>query len=89
VNKVDPAPGTSYPVIVVDDGSADPAAIARLCKKRGARLKRRRAVRCASSGLASTATSSPSAAASAPAWRFALAAATTSHWRMRARPIAA
>jgi hypothetical protein len=77
VNKVDAALGTSYPVTVMDDdGSADPAAIARLYEKRGARLKRRRAVRSASSGPAPTATGSPSAAASAPAWRFALAAAS-------------
>ncbi|HET9889096.1 MAG TPA: mycofactocin biosynthesis glycosyltransferase MftF [Mycobacterium sp.] len=33
--------GSAYPVIVVDDGSADPAAVARLCEKHGARLRRR------------------------------------------------
>ena len=34
--------GDSYPVIVVDDGSRDPAAVARVCARRGARLRRRR-----------------------------------------------
>ena len=33
--------GDSYPVIVVDDGSRDPAAVARVCARRGARLRRR------------------------------------------------
>jgi mycofactocin glycosyltransferase len=33
--------GTGYPVIVVDDGSADPAAVARVCARRGACLRRR------------------------------------------------
>jgi mycofactocin glycosyltransferase len=33
--------GTGYPVIVVDDGSLDPAAVAAVCEARGARLKRR------------------------------------------------
>jgi mycofactocin glycosyltransferase len=33
--------GTGYPVIVVDDGSADPAGVAAVCAARGARLKRR------------------------------------------------
>jgi mycofactocin glycosyltransferase len=33
--------GSAYPVIVVDDGSADQAAVARLCEKHGARLRRR------------------------------------------------
>jgi mycofactocin system glycosyltransferase len=33
--------GTSYPVVVVDDGSADPAKIARLSEKHGARHWRR------------------------------------------------
>jgi mycofactocin system glycosyltransferase len=33
--------GSDYPVIVVDDGSADPAAVAALCDKHGARLRRR------------------------------------------------
>jgi len=34
--------GPSYPVVVVDDGSADPAAVAGRCRKHGARLVRRR-----------------------------------------------
>jgi mycofactocin system glycosyltransferase len=34
--------GDRYPVIVVDDGSRDPAAVARVCARRGARLRRRR-----------------------------------------------
>jgi mycofactocin glycosyltransferase len=33
--------GTGYPVIVVDDGSADPAGVAAVCAARGARLARR------------------------------------------------
>jgi mycofactocin glycosyltransferase len=33
--------GARYPVIVVDDGSRDPAAVARLCDAHGARLQRR------------------------------------------------
>jgi mycofactocin system glycosyltransferase len=33
--------GTGYPVIVVDDGSLDPAAVAAVCRARGATLKRR------------------------------------------------
>jgi mycofactocin system glycosyltransferase len=33
--------GRGYPVIVVDDGSADPAAVARACARHGARLVRR------------------------------------------------
>jgi mycofactocin glycosyltransferase len=33
--------GPGYPVIVVDDGSADPAATARVCQRHGARLRRR------------------------------------------------
>ncbi len=33
--------GTSYPVIVVDDGSLDPAVVARVCESHGARLHRR------------------------------------------------
>ncbi len=33
--------GDRYPVIVVDDGSSDPAAVAGLCEKHGARLLRR------------------------------------------------
>ncbi len=33
--------GTGYPVIVVDDGSVDPAAAAGLCERHGARLRRR------------------------------------------------
>jgi len=33
--------GDRYPVIVVDDGSHDPAAVAGLCQKQGARLLRR------------------------------------------------
>jgi mycofactocin system glycosyltransferase len=33
--------GTVYPVIVVDDGSRDPAAVARVCAARGARLRQR------------------------------------------------
>jgi mycofactocin glycosyltransferase len=33
--------GDRYPVIVVDDGSRDPAAVAGLCQKQGARLLRR------------------------------------------------
>ena len=32
--------GRRYPVIVVDDGSLDPAAVAAVCAERGARLKR-------------------------------------------------
>lgn len=35
------AAGTEYPVLVVDDGSADPAAVAAVCAARGARLIRR------------------------------------------------
>jgi mycofactocin system glycosyltransferase len=35
------ATGRRYPVIVVDDGSADPAAVAAVCAARGARLVRR------------------------------------------------
>jgi len=35
------AAGRRYPVIVVDDGSADPAAVAAVCAARGARLVRR------------------------------------------------
>jgi len=35
------AAGTEYPVLVVDDGSADPAALAAVCAARGARLLRR------------------------------------------------
>jgi mycofactocin system glycosyltransferase len=35
------AAGTDYPVLVVDDGSADPAAVAAVCAARGARLIRR------------------------------------------------
>lgn len=35
------AAGTEYPVLVVDDGSADPAAVAAVCSARGARLLRR------------------------------------------------
>ena len=35
------AAGRRYPVIVVDDGSADPAAVATVCAARGARLVRR------------------------------------------------
>jgi mycofactocin glycosyltransferase len=34
--------GDRYPVIVVDDGSHDPAAVARVCARHGARLRRRR-----------------------------------------------
>jgi mycofactocin system glycosyltransferase len=33
--------GPTYPVLVVDDGSADPAAVARVCERHGARLLRR------------------------------------------------
>ena len=33
--------GAGYPVIVVDDGSADPAGVAAVCAARGARLRRR------------------------------------------------
>jgi mycofactocin glycosyltransferase len=33
--------GTRYPVIVVDDGSLDPAAVAAVCEARGVRLRRR------------------------------------------------
>ena len=33
--------GTEYPVVVVDDGSADPGAIARVARDHGARLVRR------------------------------------------------
>jgi mycofactocin glycosyltransferase len=33
--------GDRYPVIVVDDGSRDPAAVARVCARHGARLRRR------------------------------------------------
>jgi len=33
--------GTSYPVIVVDDGSQDAGGVARLCRKHGAALRRR------------------------------------------------
>jgi mycofactocin system glycosyltransferase len=33
--------GTSYPVVVVDDGSLDPAAVVRVCASRGAQLHRR------------------------------------------------
>ena len=33
--------GGAYPVIVVDDGSRDPDAVARVCAARGARLRRR------------------------------------------------
>jgi mycofactocin glycosyltransferase len=33
--------GAGYPVIVVDDGSADPAAVALVCAEHGARLRRR------------------------------------------------
>src|ERR1035441_8541658 len=36
------ATGTRDPVLVVDDGSADPAAVAAVCAARGARLGRRR-----------------------------------------------
>jgi mycofactocin system glycosyltransferase len=35
------AAGTGYPVLVVDDGSADPAAVAAVCAAHGARLVRR------------------------------------------------
>jgi mycofactocin system glycosyltransferase len=35
------AAGTEFPVVVVDDGSADPAAVAAVCAARGARLIRR------------------------------------------------
>jgi mycofactocin glycosyltransferase len=35
--------GTGWPVIVVDDGSVDPAATAQVCSRRGARLVRRAA----------------------------------------------
>ncbi len=35
------AAGSRYPVLVVDDGSADPAALAAVCAARGARLVRR------------------------------------------------
>ena len=35
------AAGRQYPVLVVDDGSADPAAVAAVCAARGARLVRR------------------------------------------------
>jgi mycofactocin glycosyltransferase len=35
------AAGTEYPVLVVDDGSADPAAVAAVCAARGAQLIRR------------------------------------------------
>ena len=35
------AAGTEFPVLVVDDGSADPAALAAVCAARGARLIRR------------------------------------------------
>ena len=35
------AAGTGYPVLVVDDGSADPSAVAAVCAARGARLVRR------------------------------------------------
>lgn len=35
------AAGTTFPVLVVDDGSADPAATAAVCKAHGARLIRR------------------------------------------------
>jgi mycofactocin system glycosyltransferase len=35
------AAGRPYPVVVVDDGSADPAALAAVCSARGARLVRR------------------------------------------------
>src|ERR1019366_7511596 len=35
------ATGTRHPVLVVDDGSADPAAVAAVCAARGARLVRR------------------------------------------------
>ncbi len=35
------AAGSAYPVVVVDDGSADPAAVAAVCAARGARLIRR------------------------------------------------
>ncbi|HEU5419649.1 MAG TPA: glycosyltransferase [Streptosporangiaceae bacterium] len=35
------AAGSQYPVLVVDDGSADPAAVAAVCAARGARLARR------------------------------------------------
>jgi mycofactocin glycosyltransferase len=35
------AAGTAHPVLVVDDGSADPAAVAAVCAARGARLLRR------------------------------------------------
>jgi mycofactocin glycosyltransferase len=33
--------GTGYPTVVVDDGSADPGATARVCRRHGARLVRR------------------------------------------------
>src|SRR5258708_35124888 len=33
--------GTCYPVIVVDDGSLDPAAVVRVCESHGAQLHRR------------------------------------------------
>jgi mycofactocin system glycosyltransferase len=33
--------GAAYPVLVVDDGSRDPAAIAALCRRHGAQLRRR------------------------------------------------
>ncbi len=33
--------GDDYPVVVVDDGSVDPAAVAAACRRRGARLLRR------------------------------------------------
>jgi len=35
------AAGTEFPVVVVDDGSADPAAVAAVCARHGARLIRR------------------------------------------------